>query len=89
MIIAIVSKVHLLVVLSNFEGCWVTRESVLWGSSALKATTTTQNLKIPLMDEIFKLELLSLHQIFRPIVTLYSNLLGFKIKFMSHMYLLC
>ena len=66
MIIALVSKVHLLVVLSNFVQYWVSRESMIQVSSTHKATSTAQNLKVPLIDELLKLMLLSPHQIFRP-----------------------
>ena len=64
-IIALVSKVHILAALSNFAWCWMPRESVLLGSSAHNAMRTVQNLKVPLIDELLKLTLLSLHQIFR------------------------
>ena len=63
--IALVSKVHILVALSNFAWCWMPRESVLLGSSVHNAMRTVQNLKVPLIDELLKLMLLSLHQIFR------------------------
>ena len=49
--------------------CWVPRESVLWGSSAHKATRTAQNLKVTLIEWLLKLTLLEWHQEFRPVVS--------------------
>ena len=69
--IVLVSKVILLVLLSNFAQCWVPWESVLWGSSVHKAMWTAQNLKVPLIHELLKLMLLSLYQIL--IVIKFSN----------------
>ena len=48
--------------------CWVPRESVLRGSSALKATRTAQNLKVTLIEWLLKLTLLEWHQVFRPMI---------------------
>ena len=50
--------------------CWVPRESVLRGSSALKATRTAQNLKVTLIEWLLKLTLLEWHQVFRPVIFL-------------------
>ena len=78
-IIVLVSKVHILVTLSNFAWCWMPRESVLLGSSAHNAMRTAQNLKVPLIDELLKLTLLSLHQKFRPLYFHYFLLIFFTI----------
>ena len=66
MLIALVSKITLLEWLSKFAQCWVPRESVLQGSSMHKARCNCAKFKSTLIDQLLKLTLLSLHQIFRP-----------------------
>ena len=62
------SKVHLLVVLSNFAQCLLPCGRLNPVTRIPWAPSTVQKLKVPLIDELLKLTLLSLHHIFRPYI---------------------
>ena len=57
---------HILVVLLNFAQCSLPCAHLNPVALIPWAPSTAQNLKLPLIDELLKLMLLSLHQIFRP-----------------------
>ena len=65
MLIALVSKVTLLVWLSNFAQCWLRLNPV---AQIPWAPRTVQILKVTLIEWLLKLTLLALHQVFTPIV---------------------
>ena len=68
-IIALVSKVHVLVVLSNFAQCALPCAHLNPIARIPWAPNTMQNLKVTLKEWLLKLTLFALHQIFRPTST--------------------
>ena len=68
--IVLVSKVILLVLLSNFAQCWVLRESVLFASSVLESATNTWTVET---NAIITLSDFSCDKVFKPITCNFWN----------------